>query len=233
MDEIDQTKFKCQQDMCKENIKNRSDFRKWAIKNHPDKGGNQNVFKKINECVQNDTFCTEDFCSPEMFKILNEQISKLNHGIDFFKDYIQGLKRSLKTYLKDRKEIIDYEPEMLDSYKKDMKEMEEKIEEMKEIIKKYKEELKPLKRILKICEKIKKTRDAIEKLDKEQKKPLLIEAPPKKERKSRKPCKETQMRDPMTCKCIVDRTKKKCPPEKTLNPLTGRCLSNYDPKKKC
>ena len=48
--------------MCKYNLNNKSDVKKWLLKNHPDKGGkiNSNDFNKILECYQNNYFCNNE-----------------------------------------------------------------------------------------------------------------------------------------------------------------------------
>ena len=49
----------CHTIMCKYNLNNRSDTRKFILKNHPDKGGTipDNDFKKILECYQDEKYC--------------------------------------------------------------------------------------------------------------------------------------------------------------------------------
>ena len=56
--------------MCKYNLNNKSDVKKWLLKNHPDKGGkiNSNDFNKILECYQNN-----DFCNKEPNKTINKK----------------------------------------------------------------------------------------------------------------------------------------------------------------
>ncbi len=254
---------KCVQEMCKHKIYTRTDFRKWALKNHPDKGGDSELFKYISNCVDEDRFCTESFCTPELFKLLN---TKIEDNLRWIKDAQNDIKDSIKR-LKMRRELQkqykqfiktkEYKDMMKtewgwlhswdEEYKNDqsrnINNLKESIKEQKEWIQEYKKDIKYYKETIQICnevkqliEKRKKHEEAEEARKKNQPILQLQDKPkPKKQRKprERKPCKETHMRDPMTCKCIVDKTKKKCPSNKTLNPLTGRCLSNYDPSKKC
>ena len=252
---------KCVQEMCKHKIYTKTDFRKWALKNHPDKGGDSELFKYISNCVDEDRFCTESFCTPELFKLLNTKIEdnlrwikNAQNDIKDFQDEIkrkQKLQKQYKQYLKSdqyKEDMKDewFTPELEEEYKWDqsrtIKNLKESIKLRKEWINKYKKDMKYYKETIQICnevkqliEKRKKREEAEEKRKKKKQPILLLQDKPKKQRKprERKHCKETHMRDPMTCKCIVDKTKKKCPSNKTLNPLTGRCLSKYDPSKKC
>ena len=40
----------CDRILCKQGIKTNKDFRKWSIKNHPDKGGDQALFQEVSNC---------------------------------------------------------------------------------------------------------------------------------------------------------------------------------------
>jgi myosin heavy subunit len=273
---------KCLENVCKAGIVTKSDFRKWALKNHPDKGGNEELFKLINDCVSKDIFCTEvTGCTDEYREMLKMEIDKSKNSIDFRIPIIKDLKENgireaeekikeskhhhkdiRKRYLgkkpseaalrfspeqrekivNDFKEFIQKAEQELEDVYDEIKQNEEHIIQMKKDIKEYEEQLK-------ICDEIEELKKIIrKKLEKQMqpdrpKQPLRItssqpkvkQSPIKKQRKPRtlKPCKEKYMRDPMTCKCIVDKTKKECLASQTLNPLTGRCLSNYDPSKKC
>ena len=257
----------CVLDMCKEKINNKSDFRKWALKNHPDKGGNAKLFKKINECVQTNNFCPEDLCSKEIMDEAELKIFQAKRMIKSFtrsirtekkrlkegEIWIQKFLKSISLIKKDKNLTEEQKKEEIKQIYKDIeeirnveipqtkKEVEETVKEYQRIINEGREMLKVNQNILRLCKKLKKQDEKLKKMQEKLKKKQIVlqiqEAPKKitKPRKQieRKPCKETHMRDPMTCKCIVDRTKKKCPANKTLNPLTGRCLSSYDPKKKC
>jgi hypothetical protein len=48
----------------KYNIKDNSSFKKWSLKNHPNKGGNKTVFKQVSSCVDDffglNTICTDN-----------------------------------------------------------------------------------------------------------------------------------------------------------------------------
>jgi hypothetical protein len=48
--------------MCKYGINSKDDFKKWIIKNHPDKGGtiNDADFKRIIECAQKEKYCKKE-----------------------------------------------------------------------------------------------------------------------------------------------------------------------------
>ena len=255
----------CVKSMCEHKIYTKTDFRKWALKNHPDKGGDSELFKYMSNCVDNDMFCTESFCTPELFKFLNKRIKELKAAIgraqNDIKEYteeikrLQKLQKKYKEFIKtdEYKDIMKTEWGWLhvfdEEYKRnqsnDIKSLKKSIKERKDWIKNYKKEIKEFKETIDICNEIKSLIEKRKKREEEEKRKmkkqpiLLLKDTPKpkkqKQRKprERKPCKETHMRDPMTCKCIVDKTKKKCPPNKTLNPLTGRCLSKYDPSKKC
>jgi len=274
---------KCLENVCKAGIVTKSDFRKWALKNHPDKGGNEELFKLINDCVSKDIFCTEvTGCTDEYREMLKMEIDKSKNSIDFRIPIIKDLKENgireaeekikeskqdykdiRKRYLgkKPSEEALRFSPEQrekivnrfqsyiqqaeqeLKDVYEDIKQNEEHIIQMKKDIKEYEEQLK-------ICDEIEELKKIIrKKLEKQMQsedqpkqslritssQPKVKQSSIKKQRKPRtlKPCKEKYMRDPMTCKCIVDKTKKECLASQTLNPLTGRCLSNYDPSKKC
>lgn len=47
----------CNKNLCDFDIKTKRDFLKWALKNHPDKGGNTALFQEINNCVEAGHFC--------------------------------------------------------------------------------------------------------------------------------------------------------------------------------
>lgn len=82
----------CVSKMCKQQIVNKSDFRKWALKNHPDKGGDEILFKEINECVQRNIFCDEDVCTPEFIEEIKLKIAENERVINFFIPIIKDLK---------------------------------------------------------------------------------------------------------------------------------------------
>ena len=52
----------CYTIMCKYNLNNRSDAKKFILKNHPDKGGTipNAEFNKILECYQDEKYCYPD-----------------------------------------------------------------------------------------------------------------------------------------------------------------------------
>ena len=54
-------KENCEDLMCKYGINSKSEFRKWVVKNHPDKGGtiNDSDFKQIIKCAIKEKFCTK------------------------------------------------------------------------------------------------------------------------------------------------------------------------------
>ena len=54
-------KENCEDLMCKYGINSKSEFRKWVVKNHPDKGGtiNDSDFKQIIKCAVKEKFCTK------------------------------------------------------------------------------------------------------------------------------------------------------------------------------
>ena len=274
---------KCLENVCKAGIVTKSDFRKWALKNHPDKGGNEELFKLINDCVSKDIFCTEvTGCTDEYREMLKMEIWKNNDAIDFFIPIIKDLKENgireakekikeskqdykdiRKRYLgkkpskealrfspEDREEIVNDFKEFIQKAEQELKDVYAKIKKDEEYIIQMKKEIKEHEEALKICDEIEELKKIIrKKLEKQMQpedqpkqslritssQPKVKQPSFKKQRKPRtlKPCKEKYMRDPMTCKCIVDKTKKECLASQTLNPLTGRCLSNYDPSKKC
>ena len=49
----------CKNIMCKYNLNNKSDMKKWLLKNHPDKGGKipKDEFNKVIECYQSENYC--------------------------------------------------------------------------------------------------------------------------------------------------------------------------------
>ena len=49
----------CEKLLCKEGITDESAFRLWSKKNHPDKGGNQELFKRVADCKSNG-FCPQE-----------------------------------------------------------------------------------------------------------------------------------------------------------------------------
>ena len=36
--------------MCNLNLRTKDDTKKWLLKNHPDKGGDADIFKKLGDC---------------------------------------------------------------------------------------------------------------------------------------------------------------------------------------
>lgn len=48
-------------ELCQEGIKSKADARKWVLKNHPDKGGNAELFKRIHPSIQ-DANRTGKYC---------------------------------------------------------------------------------------------------------------------------------------------------------------------------
>ena len=54
-------KENCEDLMCKYGINSKSEFRKWVVKNHPDKGGtiDDSDFKQIIKCAVKEKFCTK------------------------------------------------------------------------------------------------------------------------------------------------------------------------------
>ena len=52
----------CQDLLDKEGIVSQNVFRKWSLKNHPDKGGNYDIFQNVSSC--NDMINKEGFCKP-------------------------------------------------------------------------------------------------------------------------------------------------------------------------
>ena len=53
------TQANCKEIVCKYNLYSKDDFKKWVMKNHPDKGGvvPDLIFKAINACVSKNKFC--------------------------------------------------------------------------------------------------------------------------------------------------------------------------------
>lgn len=47
----------CSASMCPKNIYTKKDFRKWALRNHPDKGGDTSVFQSVSSCVSSELYC--------------------------------------------------------------------------------------------------------------------------------------------------------------------------------
>ena len=49
----------CKTIMCKYDLNDKSEVKKWLLKNHPDKGGkiNSDDYAKIMDCYKNNDFC--------------------------------------------------------------------------------------------------------------------------------------------------------------------------------
>jgi len=56
----------CSKILKKHNVTSLSDFRKWSVKNHPDKGGDENLYKEVNNC--NDLFFKNKTCDWEYYR---------------------------------------------------------------------------------------------------------------------------------------------------------------------
>ena len=56
---------KCKKILNNHNIKSSKDFRKWSLKNHPDKGGDEEIFKIVSTCYSeyfgNNNSCYMDY----------------------------------------------------------------------------------------------------------------------------------------------------------------------------
>ena len=51
---------KCKLELQDEDIKTRREFRLWALSNHPDRGGNLEIFQRISQCAGVNIFETVD-----------------------------------------------------------------------------------------------------------------------------------------------------------------------------
>ena len=79
----------CQKRLCPKNINSRSDFRKWASENHPDKGGDLNIFQHVTECVNENIFCNSDLqkIQENTDKAIEELENIYNNFLDEFDNY--------------------------------------------------------------------------------------------------------------------------------------------------
>ena len=50
-------KMECKQIMCKNDIKTRKEWQKWLLKNHPDKGGDEDIARLVNDCNDKKYYC--------------------------------------------------------------------------------------------------------------------------------------------------------------------------------
>jgi len=47
----------CNDILCPKNIRDKRDYRRWALKNHPDKGGDTSTFQIVQDCVNKNKYC--------------------------------------------------------------------------------------------------------------------------------------------------------------------------------
>ena len=47
----------CNDILCPKNIRTKKDYRRWALKNHPDKGGDTSTFQNVQDCINKERYC--------------------------------------------------------------------------------------------------------------------------------------------------------------------------------
>jgi len=47
----------CNDILCPKNIRDKKDYRRWALRNHPDKGGDTLTFQNVQDCVNKEKYC--------------------------------------------------------------------------------------------------------------------------------------------------------------------------------
>lgn len=208
----------CQEMVCKYNIRNRSDFRKWALKNHPDKGGNEEIFKSLTQCISDGHYCSlmEHMTDKEVNKLF-----KTTNDTEFLEKIITDLPPPPPA------------PEVKGSIKKNSCKDPNKIRHPRtgkcrnprSLLSDIKEEKKHLKTPCKENS----IRNA--KTGRCRKPKVPTEYGPK----APKPCKDNQERNPETGKCrklkeYGPKTPQRCKKNQIRNPETGRCIKPKIPK---
>lgn len=175
---LNMNKFNCIIEMCKHKIYTQSDFRKWALINHPDKGGNEDLFSKINNCSDINIFCKN---------LSSLNLKTITKGVNILKENLEINEKNINN-LNDKTKILKQTIKNSDPKNKDiLKKIKLKLKEYRNILKNeniqnklYKKQIKKFTKIIKLGNKYIKTKP-----EKEEKQ-LLITYPNNKQKLSKK-----------------------------------------------